>query len=64
MLKNVPNLYRAAKHVDRSQTLAGQSLEPILALKNVEVPLGGELVSKLYLLKLSRSMDFRNSGSI
>jgi Domain of Unknown Function (DUF1080) len=39
MLKNVPNLYRAAKHVDRSQTLAGQSLEPILALKNVEVPL-------------------------
>jgi hypothetical protein len=40
MLKNVPNLYRAAKHVDRSQTLAGQSLEPILALKNVEVPLG------------------------
>jgi hypothetical protein len=47
MLKNVPNLYRAAKHVDRIQTLAGQSLEPILALKNVEVPLGWSLLHRV-----------------
>jgi hypothetical protein len=40
MLKNVPNRYGVTTHVDLSQTLTGQSLEPVLALKNVEVPLG------------------------
>jgi hypothetical protein len=53
MLKNVPNLYRAAKHVDRSQTLAGQSLEPILVLKNVEVPLTVKQPISLTIISIS-----------
>jgi hypothetical protein len=43
--KNVPNRWRAIQHLE-SQTFTGQLLDPMLTLKNIEVPLANQLTQR------------------